>query len=243
METKLFSIILCLLALEATGSSLKNLTSIQHGTENASARSAPISQPPPVVRFDFDAYGTLIFTIIYNRILVAEKRNQFAFLMIVRSEAKRFEVPGNLANLLQSTNYLPSLKTDGVYPPNARSNLVIAGVGKKPRGASELAYHAEKKLINSMPTMDRYYDEAYGLICPWLIMLGSAYDTCCGCSIRGYQKCAQRFVAEKEKYVRQTTCTNIIWFVYVGEVRKWSDWQQALLLYTRNNIKTFALLI
>ena len=188
METKMFSIILCLLVLEATGSSLKNLTSIQHGTENASARSSLINQQATVTQFDVVGYGTTLFNIIYRHILPDESENQFAFLKIVRSRAERFKTGKQLANLLSSTtNHLPSLKTNGVYPPSAWSNLLIAGVGKKPSGVREREYHAEKKLINSMHTMDDYYDKTYGFVCPWLIILGSAYDTCCGLTIRGKQ--------------------------------------------------------
>ena len=178
METKLFSIILCLLVLEATGSSLKNLTSIQHRTEDASARSSLRASTP----FDFFNYGKEHYDTIYRHIPQVETKSQFAFLMIVRSKAERWGVPQHVATFLNGDETFQSLKTAQVYPSDKQSNLVIAGVTfvGKPRGTKDLPYHAENKLIDAMPTMDAFYDQTYGYICPWLIILGSNFDTCCG---------------------------------------------------------------
>ncbi|CAB4019540.1 Hypothetical predicted protein, partial [Paramuricea clavata] len=180
METKLFSIILCLLVLEATGSSLKNQTSIQHRTENASARSLSTQPVTFTIFFDFFGYGRQLYNYIYSRVPLNEKGSQFAFLMIARSEAKRWEVPKRVGDYLNAY-YLPSLKTAQVYPQDAQSNLVIAGVtyNNKPK-SKDIPFHAEQKIINVMYIMDRFYERVYGKVCPWLILLGSAFDTCCG---------------------------------------------------------------
>jgi hypothetical protein len=180
METKLFSIILCLLVLETSSSSLKNLTSIQHGTENASARSFLASTYED---FSFFEYGKKHYDIIYPHIPTYDKKNQFAFLMIARSFQKRWWMPRDVSIFLKGTEDLPNLKTEILWPPGAFSNLVIAGVTYegKPEGVKDLPFHAENKLLDVMlTTMDEYYDETYGLFCPWLIVLGSKFDTCCG---------------------------------------------------------------
>ena len=182
METKLFSIILCLLVLEATGSSLKNLTSIQHGTENASARSMLTG----TVTFDFFDHCKKLYARIYNYIPPDEKKNHFAFLMIVPSYHFRWFIPDGMRTSMLNTG-LPSLQTAEVYPPNAVSNLVIAGVTHPKPRTGDLPAHAEQKLINVMITMDRFYDATFGYICPWFIVLGSAFDTCCGKDFEGKQ--------------------------------------------------------
>ena len=180
METKLFSIVLCLLVLEAAGSSLKNLTSIQHGTENASARSFLAST---YEEFSFFEYGKKYYTDINSCIQPYDRVSQFAFLMIARSFQKRWDIPPSVSKYLHGKTYLPNLKEKNVWPPDAKSNLVIAGVtseGKPRCTPQDLPFHAENKLIDVMLTMDAYYDQKYGFICPWLIILGSNFDTCCG---------------------------------------------------------------
>ena len=182
METKLFSIILCLLVLEATGSSLKNLTSIQHGTENASARSMFTG----TVKFDFFDYCKKLYAKIYNYLPLNERENHFAFLMIVHSYDQLWFIPNGMKTAMQDRG-LPSLQTAQVYPPSAASNLVIAGVTHPKPPTEDLPAHAEQKLINNMIKMDTFYDRTFGYICPWFIVLGSAFDTCCGKGYEGKQ--------------------------------------------------------
>ena len=199
METKLFSIVLCLLVLEAAGSSLKNLTSIQHGTENASARSistvgtesaqemkVPSTQGMKRPSTQESTEGSLKgFPMqdydreLYERIKGALSNQQpFSFLMMANSYGTRFDYPKAVSNALAKNPV--DLDTNGIFPPDAKSNLVIVTNDV----SAKIPTSAEEKLVSSMPEMTGYYDTQYidttteKVSCPLIVVLGSTSDTC-----------------------------------------------------------------
>jgi hypothetical protein len=240
METKLFSIVLCLLVLEAAGSSLKNLTSIQHGTENASARSLggtdegmkpsstqgsidPSTQgmklPSTQGNIDPSTQGSIDPSTqgsidpstqgmklpstqgvklpsskqgfpmrdydreLYESIEGAlSKQQPFSFLMMANSYDTRSDYPKAVRYALAKN--LVDLDTNGIFPSDAKSNLVIAGVTNDV--SANIPTSAEEKLVLSIPQMIGYYGTQYIdtttnekiVPCPWIVVLGSTSDTC-----------------------------------------------------------------
>ena len=197
MEAKFLTINLCLLVLEATGARLTNLTPIQHRTENASKAAAVASSTSQVSRsyigagrqaaeFPLINYGRGLYKLIERHLLSEDIGTQIGFTVIAQTKDTRFVFHNvDVARALQGNGKLPPLKEDEVFPEDAQSNLVIAGVTYegKPYGPKDVPYHSEQKLIPEMITMDDYNDHQQdpylqNLYCPWLIMLGSTRNTC-----------------------------------------------------------------
>jgi hypothetical protein len=202
MEAKFLTIILCLLVLEATGARLTNLTSIQHRTENASkaatvptvdntgtstATNTGVSTATSTGGFVSPrSYSQQLYKLIEDHLPSDDDLGtQIAFIMIAQTPETRFVFPNQQVARALGGGRLPDLKTDQIFPRSARSNLVIAGVTyeDKPFDSSDLPFHSEQKLVPAMITMDDFNDHQQdrtlkNLVCPWLIVLGSTFDTC-----------------------------------------------------------------
>ncbi len=201
MEAKFLTIILCLLVLEATGARLTNLTSIQHRTENASkATTVPSDNTGTSTAISTGVstatstggyvsprgYSQKLYKLIEDHLPSDnDLGTQIAFIMIAQTRETRFDFPNRQVARALGSGQLPDLKTDQIFPWDARSNLVIAGVTyeNKPFDSSDLPFHSEQKLIPEMITMDDFNDRQQdptlqNLVCPWLIVLGSTFDTC-----------------------------------------------------------------
>jgi hypothetical protein len=118
---------------------------------------------------------------LYERIEGALSNQQpFSFLMIANSYKTRFDYPEEVSNAL--VQKLLDLDTNGKFPSNANSNLVIAGVTNDV--SAKIPASAEEKLVSSIPQMAIYYGTQYidtitiELSCPWIVVLGSTSDTC-----------------------------------------------------------------
>ena len=119
---------------------------------------------------------------LYERIEGAlSKQQPFSFLMIANSDKTRFDYPEEVSNALVKN--LLDLETNGIFPSDAKSNLVIAGVTNDV--SAKIPASAEEKLVSSIPQMAIYYGTQYldtmtieEVSCPWIVVLGSTSDTC-----------------------------------------------------------------
>ncbi|CAB4022997.1 Hypothetical predicted protein, partial [Paramuricea clavata] len=117
---------------------------------------------------------------LYERIEGALGQQQpFSFLMIANSYDTRFNYPQKVNDALVKS--LVDLGANGIFPSNAKSNLVIAGVTNDV--SAKIPNSAEEKLVLSIPQMIGYYGAQYvdateTLSCPWIVVLGSTSDTC-----------------------------------------------------------------
>lgn len=189
--TRLLVVFLCAFASEVNGAHLATAISHRHPTGNASARSAleetTTKVAPKTISFSLNQYAQRLYDRINSHLNEVDQGVQFAFIMIVRSYELRFDFPQAMKDRMTGSDVsLPPLNKGGTYPADGNSNLVIAGLDRsKPMqgGGRDTPYHSEQQVIAKMPAMDNYYDHHYfenleNLICPWIIILGSKFDTC-----------------------------------------------------------------
>ena len=107
-------------------------------------------------------------------------KQPFSFLMMANSYGTRFVYPEEVSSALEKN--LLVLETNGIFPSDAKSNLVIVGATNDV--SAKIPTSAEEKLVSSIPQMIGYYNTQYidtttqKVSCPWIVVLGSTSDTC-----------------------------------------------------------------